>query len=314
MNILVTGGAGFIGSHLVDTLLKEGHTVVVLDDLSLGREENLVLATQNKNFIFFKEDILDSEKLHDIFNKHKFDIVFHMAANSDIAISHKNPDVDFNKTLMTTYNILKAMEDHEVYKIVFASTSAIYGNTLGRNADEAFAPLFPISHYGAAKLASEAFISSFGENYNIQSWIVRFPNVVGDRATHGVLFDFINRLKKDPSKLNVLGNGTQFKPYLYVKDLVDAMIYIWKNSNDKVNFFNVGVDSQTTVREIAEITIEEMGLSCPINYQDSNRGWIGDVPKFSYNLDKIHQLGWKAKKSSNDAVRKAIQYIIKENY
>ena len=232
-----------------------------------------------------------------------------MAANSDIAKSHVNPDVDFNNTLTTTYNVLLAMKEYNVKNIVFASTSAIYGDT-GVSVSEDFGPLFPISHYGASKLASEAYISSFCENYGFKAWITRFPNVVGERATHGAIYDFIKKLKKNPNELEVLGNGTQIKPYLYVKDLVEAILLIWKSTNEKINYFNLGVETRTTVKEIAEMVIDEMGLNAVIKYTGGNRGWVGDVPTFSYSLDKIHTLGWNPKVTSNEAVRKSIRYIL----
>jgi UDP-glucose 4-epimerase len=235
-----------------------------------------------------------------------------MAANSDIAKSHSNPNVDFDNTLLTTYNVLLAMKEFGVKNIVFASTSAIYGDT-GVSVDENYGPLFPISHYGASKLASEAYISSFCENYGFKAWITRFPNVVGERATHGAIYDFINKLKKNPSELEVLGDGTQTKPYLYVKDLVEAIILVWKSTSEQINYFNLGVESRSTVKEMAEMVIEEMGLDASIRYTGGNRGWVGDVPQFSYSLDKIHKLGWSAKVSSNEAVRKSIQYILEKD-
>lgn len=312
MNILITGGAGFIGSHLCDRLLEDGNFVVAYDNLSLGRLTNLSSASKSGNFKFIEGELLDCEKLFNVFKTYNFDTVFHMAANSDIAKSHKNPDVDFNDTLKTTYNTLIAMKEHNTKKIVFASTSAIYGEAQG-DIKEDFGPLFPISHYGASKLASEAFVSSFCENYGFQAWITRFPNIVGERATHGVIFDFINKLKKNPEELEVLGNGEQVKPYLYVHDLIDAMFTVWKNTDEKINFYNIGTQSRTKVKEIAQMVIEEMNLSAKIKYTGGERGWIGDVPRFSYNLDKIHNLGWKSHTTSNDAVRKSIKYILERD-
>ncbi len=308
-NILVTGGAGFIGSHLTDRLLDDGCKVTVFDNLSLGRLSNLEEASKNPNFKFVKGDILDKTALFKLFEEGNFDTVFHMAANSDIAKSHANPDVDFDNTLSTTYNVLLAMKEFGVKNIVFASTSAIYGET-GVSVSENYGPLFPISHYGASKLASEAYISSFCENYGFKAWITRFPNVVGERATHGAIYDFINKLKKNPKELEVLGDGTQIKPYLYVKDLVDAIILVWTTTDEKFNYYNLGVETRTTVKEMAEMVIEEMKLDASIRYTGGNRGWVGDVPDFSYSLDKIHKLGWSAKVSSNEAVRKSIRYIL----
>lgn len=312
MKILVTGAAGFIGSHLVDELLEKENEIVAVDNLSLGRMSNLDNAVKNPKFKFFQFDILDKDKLFNLFETEKFDVVFHLAANSDIAKSHDNPGVDFDNTFLTTYNVLLAMKKFDVKKIVFASTSAIYGETT-QKVVENYGPLFPASHYGASKLASEAFISSFCENYGIKAWIVRFPNVVGERATHGVIFDFINKLKKNPQELEVLGDGEQIKPYLYVKDLIGAILFVFENTNDKLNFYNIGVETRTKVKDIAKMVIDEMALSAQIKYTGGDRGWIGDVPEFNYNLDKIHALGWKAQISSDEAVRKSIKYILEND-
>ena len=312
MNILITGGAGFIGSHLTDRLLEENNQVVIYDNLSLGKIENIDHAIKDPNCIFIEGDILDKEKLYFVFKQNRFDAVFHFAANSDIEKSSKNPDIDFNNTFKTTYNILNMMREFNVKKIVFASSSAIYGKTTEKISED-YAPLFPISHYGAAKLASEAFISSFAENYGIQCWITRFPNVTGERATHGVIFDFINKLKKNPKELTVLGNGEQNKPYLYVGELIDAILFVFKNSNEKINYFNIGTSSRTKVKDIAKTVINAMNLSAKINYTGGETGWIGDVKEFSYDLSKINNLGWKSKMSSDEAIQKSIQHILENN-
>jgi len=311
MKILVTGGAGFIGSHLVDLLLEKGHFVVAVDNLSLGRVENISHNLDNSNFVFFRANLLNKGEIKEIFEKYRFDVIFHLAANSDIAKSHENPEIDLQNTFLTTYSVLEMMRSYNVKEIVFASTSAIYGETK-KKIDENFGPLFPVSHYGAAKLASEAFISSFAENYGFKAWIIRFPNVVGERATHGVIFDFINKLKKDSERLEILGDGNQNKPYLYVKDLVEALVYIWEKTDEKINYFNVGVDSRTTVTTIAKIVCEEMGLSPQFVYTGGDRGWIGDVPEFNYSLEKVHSLGWIAKRSSDEAVRLAVKAILRK--
>lgn len=309
MKILVTGGAGFIGCHLVDLLLSQNNKVVVIDNLSLGKKENIIHNLSNNNFSFYKKNLLNEKVLRNIFQKEKFDVIFHFAANSDISSSWGEPNIDFENTFLSTYIILKMMKDMDVRQIIFPSTSAIYGEAK-QPIDEDYGPLFPVSHYGAAKMASEAFISSFVHNYGLQAWIIRFPNVVGERATHGVIFDFINKLKMNPEQLEVLGNGKQKKPYLYVEDLIAAIIYIWKNSNQNINYFNVGADSQTTVDKIAKVVIEKMKLNANIKYTGGNTGWVGDVAKFSYQLDKIHKLGWHAKYSSDQSVKKAIEKIL----
>lgn len=308
--ILITGGAGFIGSHLCDYLINDNNVVVALDNLLLGKESNISHLNKKNNFKFYKEDILNYKNVSKIFKEENFDIVFHLAANSDIEKSHDDPMVDLNNTLMTTYNILNLMRENKVKQIIFASSSAIYGETK-KSIDENFGPLIPLSHYGAAKLASESFISSYVENYDMQAWIARFPNVVGERATHGVIFDFINKLRENSNELLVLGDGEQCKPYLYVKDLIEALLFIWKKSSDKLNVFNIGTDSSTKVKDIASMVLKEMKVDAKINYKGGDRGWIGDVPAFNYDLTKIHELGWLEKYSSDEAVTLAIRNILK---
>ncbi len=309
--ILVTGGVGFIGSHLCDYFVEGGNVVAAIDNLSLGKESNISHLLQKNNFHFYKQDLLNSAQMAGIFEKEKFEEVYHLAANSDIAQSSKNPDVDMNNTLMTTYSILKLMNQYKVGKIIFSSSSAIYGETKNRISED-FGPLFPLSHYGAAKLASEAFISSFAENYNLQAWILRFPNVIGPRATHGVLFDLINKIKNNPAQIEVLGDGEQNKPYLYVKDLIDAIVFVRNHSHKKINVFNIGVESRTKVKTIAKMIIDQLHLETSICYTGGDRGWVGDVPAFEYDLTEINKLGWKAKYSSDDAVRMSIKELISE--
>ena len=251
--------------------------------------------------------------LDSVFEKRKFDFVFHLAANSDIARSHADPTVDLNMTYMTTFRVVDAMRRFGVKKLMFASTSAIYGDARGEEVKENFGPLFPTSHYGACKLASEGIIASFCENYGMQAFITRFPNVCGERTTHGILHDFVMKLKKNPAELEVLGNGQQAKPYLYVKDLVDAILFVVRHADDKINFFNLGVEGNTPVWKIAEMVIKSMKLNAKIRYTGGERGWVGDVPKFRYNLDKIHALGWEASLSSDEAVQKAIDYILEND-
>ena len=312
-NVLVTGGAGFSGSHLVDALLLRGCAVTALDNLSLGRRENLQQAMYSPAFTFVEGDILHEETLHDLFRKQHFDMVFHLAANSDIARSHADPSIDLNLTFLTTFRVLEAMRFFGVKDILFASTSAIYGQTGGVEVAEDFGPLFPASHYGAGKLASEGFIASYVENYGLRAFITRFPNVCGGRTTHGVLHDFIHKLHNTPDELEVLGDGKQAKPYLHVKDLVDALLFVCDYAPDSLNFYNLGVEGQTTVTDIARMVIDAMGLHARIRYTGGDRGWVGDVPRFAYNLDKIHQLGWKASMSSDQAVRAAIADILRQD-
>lgn len=306
MRLLITGGAGFIGSHLDDALIARGHQLTIVDNLVLGRKENIEHLFGNPNFRFIEADLLDMPKMREIFTEGKFDMVYHLAANSDIQKGGKDPMVDYNLTFNTTFNVLQLLKEFEINKFFFASTSAIYGETYDV-LNEEYGPLKPVSNYGAGKLASEAFISAFSSTYGIQTWITRFPNVVGERFTHGVIYDFIKKLRNNPEELEVLGNGEQCKPYVYVKDLVEAILYVIDHASEKYNVYMIGSDSRTKVKEIAAMVIEEMGLNAKIRYTGGDRGWVGDVPEFRYDLTKINKLGWTAPHNSNESVRLAIQ-------
>lgn len=306
MKILITGGAGFIGSHLCDALLAEGHQVTVVDNFILGKKENVEHLFGNTDFTLVEDDLINSNSMRELFLKNKFDMVYHLAANSDIRKGGNDPMVDYELTFNTTFHVLQYMKEFGVKKLFFASTSAIYGETYDV-LNEGYGPLKPVSNYGAGKLASEAFISAFSSNYDIQTWIARFPNVVGERFTHGVIYDFIHKLERNPCELEVLGNGEQCKPYVYVKDLVEGILYITEHADEKYNVYMLGTDTRTKVKEIAAMVIEEMGLHSKLVYTGGDRGWKGDVPEFRYDLTKVNQLGWKAKYTSNDAVRIAIQ-------
>ena len=310
MKILVTGGAGFIGSHLDDALLEKGHEVICVDDLSLGTEENIRHLMGNRNFHFHRMDITKGNALSDLIKDKHIDCVFHLAANSDIQQGAADPDIDLNRTFMTTYKVLEAMRLNGVKDLVFSSTSAIYGEKQ-QAVSEDEGPLQPISQYGAAKLCSESYISAYCHNFGVRAWICRFPNVVGDRSTHGVIYDFVRKLRKDPTTLEVLGDGKQHKPYIYVKDLVSGILFCWENSNGTLNVYNLGVDSETTVTEIAEIVVHEMGLKdVKLVYTGGDRGWKGDVPFFAYDLGKVHALGWSASRTSNEAVQHSVMMFL----
>lgn len=306
MNVLVTGGAGFIGSHLCDALIERGCRVTVVDNLVLGKKENISHLLANPAFNFIEADILDREVMRKVYTDGKFDMVYHLAANSDIQKGGRDPEVDYNLTFRTTFETLQMMREFKVKRLFFASTSAIYGESTDALTED-YGPLEPVSNYGAGKLASEAFVSAFSSNCGIQTWITRFPNVVGERFTHGVIYDFVRKLRTNPRELEVLGNGEQCKPYVYVKDLVEGIMYVIDHAQARYNVYNLGSDSRTKVKEIAAMVIEEMGLSARIKYTGGDRGWQGDVPQFRYNLDKISALGWEAKHNSNESVRLAIR-------
>ena len=309
--VLVVGGAGFIGSFLCRELLKKGCFVVAYDNLMRGKKENIVNLNGN-NFIFIEADANDLSTLKNTIVANKIEYIFHLAANSDIQASASNPDIEFESTSKTTWSVLSAMKETGVKNLFFASTSAVYGELVNNKPFKEDDTLNPISYYGAAKMASEAYIKSFSYMNGFNSLIFRFPNVIGPNLTHGVFYDFINRLNLDPSKLVVLGDGTQCKPYLHVKDLVNAILLLcWNNKG--VNIFNVGVETATSVKTIAEMVISEMHISnCQIIYGKENVGWKGDVPKFSYCLDKIYSTGWSATLTSDQASLETIKEALKK--
>ena len=308
MRCFVTGGAGFIGSNLVNYLIKE-HKVTVYDNLSLGRKEFISHHLKNKNFSFIEADLLDFEKLKQCMKSH--DVVFHMAANSDIS-NNSVTDIDLKNGTIATYNVLESMRLNNIKHIIFASSSAVYGEARIKPTPEDYGPLFPISFYGASKLAAEGLISSFCHNFSMKAWIFRFANIVGKNGTHGVIVDFIKKLKENDKKLLILGNGKQAKPYLHVNDCVEGMIHGWKNSSDKINCFNLGCEDITNVNEIANMVVDAIGLkNVKFEYTGEERGWIGDVPQVKLETSKMSKIGWKAKLSSDQAVRKSIAELLK---
>ena len=312
MNILVAGGAGFIGSHLIDSLLAEGHKVVCADKLIMGKQ-NIKHLKDDENFKFYEVELADQEKVDQIFSDNAIDVVYHLAANSDIQKGGKEPGIDFNDTLLTTRALLEGMRKANVKKLFFASTSAVYGEMLDVELTETTGGLMPVSYYGGAKLASEALISSYASMCDMSAVIFRFPNVIGPRLTHGAVFDFIRKLRKNPMELEILGNGTQCKPYIYVLDLVEAIIKLTQSFASGEIVYNISVTSPgTTVTHIAEIVVEELGLqNVKFKYTGGDRGWKGDVPRFSYDISKVLSTGWTPKHTSDEAVRQTVKDAIK---
>lgn len=313
---LVTGAAGFIGSHLVDRLLKRDCQVIGVDNMKLGRRENLQPALRNPQCKFFEVDVNDEAgfrlAVEGALTDGPIDTVWHLAANSDIRAGVADADVDLRDTFLTTHHTLKLMRELGLKRIAFASTSAVYG-VHDCLLTEDLGPLFPISNYGAMKLASEAAISAALESFLERAWIFRFPNVVGSRSTHGAIYDFVQKLGKNPGRLDVLGDGTQEKPYFHVADLIDAMLFITDRAEKRLNYFNIGTaGTATTVRCLAEAVVREMSPGAKIQYGSGNKGWVGDVPKFNYSIEKLRQLGWSPRLTSDEAVNLAVRELAAE--
>lgn len=311
MECLVTGGAGFIGSHLVDTLVARGEKVTVLDNLSGGKIDYIKSHIDSGKVRFIHGDLLERDLIYKAVEG--MEIVFHLAANPDIRHGTANPDVDINHGVIATHNLLEAMRIKNVKNIVFSSSSVVYGEAKKIPTPEDYGPLMPISLYGAAKLGAEGFITAYCGSYGFQAWIYRFANVVGARGTHGVIVDFINKLKQNPKELEILGNGKQTKSYLSVEDTVNGMLFGLEHSKGSVNIFNLGSDDWITVTRIAEIVVDDLGLkNVKFKYTGRDRGWSGDVPKMLLSTEKIRSLGWKASHSSEEAVRRAVKSLIKD--
>ena len=312
MNILVAGGAGFIGSHLCDALIEKDNRVIVADKLIMGRQ-NIEHLEGNDSFKFYELDLANQEEVDRLFAENKIDVVYHMAANSDIQKGGKEPSIDFNDTLLTTRAILEGMRKADVKKLFFASTSAVYGEMPDVELNEDTGGIKPVSYYGGAKLASEALISSYVSMCDIRAVIFRFPNVIGPRLTHGAVFDFIRKLRRNPKELEILGDGTQCKPYIYVLDLIEAIVKLTEEFKSGEDVYNISVESEgTTVTHIAEIVVNVLGL-CDVQfrYTGGDRGWKGDVPRFSYNISKVLSTGWKPKHTSDEAVRQTVVDAVK---
>lgn len=306
----ITGGSGFIGSHLVDRLMADGCQVTVYDNLVSGQRQNMwnhIFKGQNFKFIPF--DLLDFDALKSAMEGH--DVVWHLGANTDIPRGNKEVDLDLKNCTIATHNVLEAMRQLGINKILFTSSATVYGDIAPKHCSEDYAPLLPISLYGAGKLACEGLISAYCALFGIKAWVFRFANVVGARMGHGVIHDFIEKLKQNPEELEILGDGKQKKPFFLVEDCIDAMIYAFERSKEWCGIFNIGCGTYTNVKHIAEIVVDEMGLGdVKFKYTGGRRGWVGDVPVVYYNVDKMKELGWVAKHDSDEAVRIATRRLL----
>ncbi len=307
MKIVVTGGAGFIGSHLVDRLIEENHELVVLDNLSSGDEQFITPHLGKERFRFHQIDLLNG-KITSFFEG--VEEVWHLAANPEVRLGVENTRVHLEQNLIVTSNVLEAMRMNGARRIIFTSTSTVYGEADKLPTPEEY-PTMPISLYGASKLASEALIASYCHTFEMQAWIYRFANVIGRRSTHGVIYDFIHKLRSNPRELEILGDGNQTKSYIYVDDCIEAMLAGLKaNGKNRVHIFNIGTNDMIRVKRIVEIVCEEMRTSPKFKFTGGKRGWKGDVPVMLLDASKLNELGWKQRYTSEEAVKKATRDLL----
>ena len=307
---MVTGGSGFIGSHLVDRLLKDDWDVVVLDSLLTGRLSNLQSHKADPRLKVVKGDVRDLATVKK--SSRGCDAVFHLAAHALMRVSLKDHKADLEHNILGTLNVLESMAANDVPDFVFASTSALYGEAEVVPTPESYSGV-QTSLYGAAKLAGEGYAAAFAEFSPIKVWAFRFGTVLGERCRRGAIWDFVHKLQRDPSKLEILGDGKQSKDYLAVKDCVDGIILGHSNSSRRVNIFNLGLQEQTTVDELADIVIEEAGLSkVKKSYTGGPRGWVGDNPVVYLSTKRIKMLGWKPKTSPEEVIRQTARWTMKE--
>jgi UDP-glucose 4-epimerase len=308
MITVVTGGAGFIGSHLVDALVGRGEEVVVIDSLAAGSRENL--ARHGMGAIRLIEKDLMDDGWQDVFAG--AGRVYHLAADPDVRQSALTPASQLRNNIISTFRVLEAMRAAGVREIVFTSTSTVYGEAQEIPTPEDYAPLEPISVYGATKLACEAMISAYCHSFGMTAWIYRFANIIGERSGHGVIHDFIGKLRTFPRQLEILGDGRQTKSYLEVTACVEAMLYAPEHSHERVNIFNIGSEDWIDVRTIADIVVAEMGLS-DVKYQftGGERGWIGDVPRMQLSVDRLRSTGWAPRIGSRESVRQAVRAMLR---
>ena len=313
--ILVTGGAGFIGSHLVDSLIRHQFDVTVFDNLTAGNLKNLKESSTAANYHFIEGDLKNPQSIEDTLQN--VDLVYHFAANPEV--KDIDPKAHFQENQVATFNLLEAMRTSGARTIVFASTSTIYGEASVRPTPENYGPLLPISTYGASKLACEAMIASYTYSYGLRGLVLRFGNVIGARSNHGVIPDFLKKLRQNPNSLQVLGDGTQSKSYIHISDCISAIELIVKNfakSDARVDVYNISSADKVSVRRIAEITLEEAHLDATIKMTggvDGGRGWMGDVKLMQLSNQKLRNLGWKEKYASEMAIREAARELILQN-
>jgi UDP-glucose 4-epimerase len=315
-NYVIVGGAGFIGSHLVDALLRRPlvERVTVYDSFASGRAWHLEGHQGNSRFSLAEGDARDPDRLTEAMRGH--DTVIHLASNPDIARAATEPAIDFDAGTLITHHVVESARKAGVTEILYASGSGVYGEIGDAEADEDFGPQIPVSTYAASKLAGEGLIAAYCHMFDLRGRAFRFGNVVGPRQTHGVGFDFIRRLRADPSRLVILGDGKQSKSYIYVDDIVAAVLLASERETAPYNVYNVATGDYITVTEIAELAIDCLGidpLTVSFEYTGGDRGWKGDVPVVRLNCDRIRALGWRCRRPSAEALRMSMVSMIEDD-
>ena len=307
--IFVTGGAGFIGSHLIDRLVSEGNHVTAYDNLASGKVQWIKHHFGKNGFNHIEADLLDFETLNQAIKGH--DVIWHLGANTDIRQGHVIRDLDLNNNITATRNVLEAMLANRVDSIVFTSSATVYGDAPPTPMSENTGPLLPISLYGSSKLACEGMISAYCHLFGIRAWIFRFANVVGANMGHGVIYDFIQKLKQNPKELEILGDGKQEKPFFLVEDCIEGMLCAFNNSNQQYDIYNLGCETYTSINKVAQKVVTKMGLqNVKFKYTGGKRGWPGDVPVLHYDVSKMRNLGWSTKYTSDEAVDIAAERLV----
>jgi UDP-glucose 4-epimerase len=312
MSYFITGAAGFIGSHLADRLLADGHSVVGYDNLSTGRVRFLDSAAANPNFRFVNGDVLDRQALTRAMKG--ADFVFHLAANADVRFGREHPERDLEQNTVATFNVLEAMRANDCKRIGFSSTGSIYGEPeIFPTPEDAPFPM-QTSLYGASKLAAEGMIQAYCEGFGFQGYIFRFVSILGERYTHGHVFDFYKKLSDDPTRLHVLGDGKQRKSYLYVHDCIDAILLAIRVLNNKVHVLNLGTDEASRVNDSINWISERLGLRPELTYAGGERGWIGDSPFILLDTRRIRALGWKPKLTIREGVLRTVDWLAQNRW
>ncbi|PKL65530.1 MAG: UDP-glucose 4-epimerase [Methanomicrobiales archaeon HGW-Methanomicrobiales-3] len=306
---VVTGGAGFIGSHLVDALVTQGDEVLVIDSFCGGRKENIARHLESGRARLVQCDLLDDGWQASLKGA---DRVYHLAADPDVRQSAMTPDPTFRNNIVATYRVLEAMRAGNVPELVFTSTSTVYGNAAVIPTPENYSPLEPVSVYGASKLACEALISSYCHSFGMRSWQFRFANIIGARSGHGVITDFVRKLRENAGELEILGDGKQTKSYLEISECIAAMQFAISHSREPVNTYNIGSEDWIDVKTIADVVAEEMRLpAVQYRFTGGALGWVGDVPKMQLSIERLKALGWKPQKGSRESVRMAVQAAVR---